>query len=396
MPVIQQNNLKNTIWDYAFIVWFVTDSCFSHSVISMIGQVIFIFYSLKKCFDRGKAKMSIIFLFYSLFSFFCWYNIHKGYALSNSTASFMLKVVLRNFLTLFFLYQYLSQLNTDKIRKLLLVSFVIASIGLLIENFHASGSIIIRGSKGGVNGNEQAVNNAIILGWLLYEWNSQKKPPYWLIGILFGFIILAGTRKAIISVVLIGVLGFFLKKPNMILENSAKISFGVLVIFFIMFNVPFVYEIIGHRFETLFSIFENSSTSEIDSSTETRSHFIDIGLDYIFLNPWNGYGIDCFREIPGSYNTYSHNNYIELLFGVGIPGMLSFYLMYVYSLFLGIKNYFLKRSDSVILGLSILVTCLFSDYAMVSYFYREMFLRMLLCYFLVVETFSKNDEHNIV
>ncbi|MBP5526036.1 MAG: O-antigen ligase family protein [Paludibacteraceae bacterium] len=380
------------MWDYTFIVWFVTDSCFSHSVPSMIGQVLFILYSIKKCFDLRYLKTSKIFLFYLLFCFFCWFNIHSGHALSVSTAEFMLNVVLRNFLTLFFLFQYLSRLNTIKVKKLLLVSFVIASIVLLIENYHITGSIIIRGGKSGINGNEQAVNNAIILGWILFEWNYRKEKNYILIGILLFFIILAGTRKAILSIVLIGTIGFILENPNKILGNSIKISFGVVFIFFVLFYVPFIYDIIGHRFESLFSIFDDTNTTELDSSAETRQHFIDIGLTYILHNPWNGYGIDCFREIPGSFNTYSHNNYVELLFGVGIPGMISFYLMYLYTLLISIKKYFIDRSKSLILGISILVTCLFADYAMVSYFYREMFLRMLLCYFFVAEIFSKNDK----
>ena len=66
--------------------------------------------------------------------------------------------------------------------------------------------------------------------------------------------------------------------------------------------------------------------------------------------------------------------------------------MYLYTLLISIKKYFIDRSKSLILGISILVTCLFADYAMVSYFYREMFLRMLLCYFFVAEIFSKNDK----
>lgn len=385
------DNFENrTFWDYIFIVWFVTDAAFGHTPISMIGQLLFYSYSLFRCINGHICKSSFMFFLYTLFVFFCWHNIETGNAISENTAKTMLVVVIRNSIFLFFAYQYLLRTDLDKLRKLFFISCVCASAIILVSNYLITGSFVMRDVEDSTNGNSQAVNNAIILGWI-YCTKGNRIPKIRIILMLFLFLfcILAGTRKAIIVLVVIVMLYTMLKNPSLILKNGLKLTLFGGVMIFLLLKVDFIYNIIGNRFEGLLGFINDSN--DVDASTNTRGQYIDLGFTYFLLKPFEGYGIDCFREIPGSYDTYSHNNYIELLFGIGIWGTISYYLMYLVSFFKGIKRYILFKCNTyVVLGISIIIACLFADYGMVSYFDRSTYLKILMCYFMV----SFNDYYS--
>lgn len=383
------NNLeKYCVWDYIFIVWFVTDAAFEHTPISMIGQILFYTYSLFKCINRHLFKSSYLFIIYALFLFFCWYNIYTGNVISENTAQSMWVVIARNFIFLIFLYQYLLRTDLERLKVLFFISCVWASAITLVMNYLTTGSFVMRDVEGSINGNLQAVNNAIILGWLYCTKSLSKISKIRTVFMLFLFLfcILAGTRKAIIILVMIVIFYTMLREPSLILKNGLKLTLICGAIIFLLLKVDLIYNIIGDRFEQLSKYFDNSG--DVDASTETRSRFIELGFSYFLLRPFDGYGIDCFREIQGSYGTYSHNNYVELLFGIGIWGTISYYSMYLIPLFKSVKRYRLSKHNTyVVLGMTIALACLFADYGMVSYFDRSTYLKILICYFMA----SSND-----
>lgn len=385
------NNIeKYNIWDYIFIVWFVTDAAFSHTPISMIGQILFYTYSLLRCVNGHLCKSSFTFLLYALFVFFCWHNIETGNAISESTAKTMLVVVARNFIFLFFAYQYLLKTDLNKLRNLFFISCICASAIILVITYVATGSFVMRDVEGAINGNLQAVNNAIIIGWMYCTRERKIRGiSIILMSFLFLFCVLAGTRKAIIVLAIIVMLYTMIKKPASILKNGLKLAVITGILLFLLLKVDFIYDIIGNRFEGILGFVND--TDDVDASTKTRGLFIELGFTYFLLKPFEGYGIDCFREIPGAYETYSHNNYIELLFGIGIWGTISYYLMYLVSLLKGLKRYLSsKRNNYVVLGIALVLACLFADYGMVSYFDRVTYLKILICYFMLSNDLEEN------
>ncbi|NLE04471.1 MAG: hypothetical protein GX638_06695, partial [Crenarchaeota archaeon] len=82
-----------------------------------------------------------------------------------------------------------------------------------------------------------------------------------------------------------------------------------------------------------------------------------------------GYGLDCFRHIQGSYNTYTHNNFIELLISGGIIGFALYYINYIIAL---TKAYFTgKKGDPILmLMITIMLVILVNEYALVTYYGR--------------------------
>lgn len=369
-------------WDYSFFIWYVTDACFEHTMFSIIGQLIFVFYSFKTCIGQRNFKWSYLFSLYALFIFFCWFNISSGHALNVSTAKNMLNVVTRNMVFIVFFFQYIRQVNFEKFKYLFFDACIVSSIIILIINFIQTGSLQMRDVEDSFNGNLQAVNNAIAIGWLYCQRDVKlRKWEILMCLFLLFFCILAGTRKAIIVLFMIVILYIILSKPYKIVANGLKLVIISGIVLFLLFKVDFIYDIIGNRFEGFLGFINGKN--EIDGSTDTRSRFIELGYAYFLTEPIYGHGIDCFREIRGAYDTYSHNNYIELLFGIGLPGTIIYYLLYIIPFLKGVYKYFNNRNKNVILGVLIIFACLFSDYGMVSYFSRDTYLKILLCYLLV-------------
>ena len=74
--------------------------------------------------------------------------------------------------------------------------------------------------------------------------------------------------------------------------------------------------------------------------------------------------------MPGSFGVYSHNNYVELLFSVGVPGVVAYYSMYLYVLYKAISAYKNTHDKLAIMIVAFVVCCMFADYAMVNYYVR--------------------------
>jgi O-antigen ligase len=127
-----------------------------------------------------------------------------------------------------------------------------------------------------------------------------------------------------------------------------------------------LYLVIGKRVESLVQGLDGGTT---DSSTSTRFDMISTGLQYFIQKPFFGYGLGNYRFISG-YNTYSHNNYTELLVSFGLFGTVLYYSMHLYILGKGIlliakKGY---RQNFAVLSCIMIVITMLMDLGMVSYY----------------------------
>ena len=127
---------------------------------------------------------------------------------------------------------------------------------------------------------------------------------------------------------------------------------------FAVFNVPLLYENVGERLVfTVKTLLGTARPNELEMSILERSGMIRDGARLFLQRPLLGYGLDCFRFASG-LGTYSHNNYVEILFGVGIPGIITYYSMYFFPLVKGIKNWIIQNNTNVILGVTTCIGCL--------------------------------------
>lgn len=373
------NNKKNRIevWDIIFIFWFVTNAVYNHTMIGIIGQTLFIIYSITMMIvGRSKLKWPSILVYYLIFCLIVYINIDNGFSIVPKDSIFMLNVLLRNAIFFFCLYQYIINKNISKIRDIVVFSCFAASILMLILQYQITGSFSMRvESEDGFNGNIQAVTNSIIACWVIIEKCYSVPKRYIVIVILLLFSILAGTRKALIVFIACLSLYYLLSDTSKIILNIVRVLLLLIFALYIVMEVPFVYEIIGHRIESMFSFVNGGET---DASTDSRIYYIELGLYHFSNRPWIGYGINCFKSSPGAYGVYSHCNYVELLFSVGILGFIAFYAMHAKIAYTAIKTYFCSHNIYSTLAISFLVGVFLYDYGMVSYLERINILMLIL------------------
>ena len=114
------------------------------------------------------------------------------------------------------------------------------------------------------------------------------------------------------------------------LKYTAIVIAAVAAVYYLIMNVPAFYAVIGERLEGLFGML-NGDFAHADGSSKIRSQMIQMGMQKWFSSPLWGYGFDSFkyynRSMIGLFY-YSHNNFVELLYDLGIIGFVIYYWFY--------------------------------------------------------------------
>lgn len=186
--------------------------------------------------------------------------------------------------------------------------------------------------------------------------------------ILLFFMVVSGGRKTIIAV--IGALSVFivLRNNRKVIKNIIIALFLIIGIFIAILNIPFLYELIGERFEGLFAFFTGKESSV--SSDNTRGQMFLLALRGWYERPLLGYGIDSFKflnKATTGHFYYTHNNFAELLYDVGIIGFAIFYYMFFY-IYRNLKRIGDSNRKYKVLGFGILIELLLFDIGGVSYY----------------------------
>ncbi|MDU7841130.1 MAG: O-antigen ligase family protein [Veillonella sp.] len=134
-----------------------------------------------------------------------------------------------------------------------------------------------------------------------------------------------------------------------------------------------------------------------DSSTIIRLALVDIGWDLFYQSPITGVGINNPSVytffVYGKDNYYLHNNYIELLAGTGVIGLLAYYSMYLYVAY-NLIRYRDIHSNEYIMVLILFLSQIVMDMGMVSYESKSTYFYMMLFY-LEVQLLRKGRKHEV-
>jgi O-antigen ligase len=196
-----------------------------------------------------------------------------------------------------------------------------------------------------------------------------SKLTYLLLVLLFTYEIffLSGSRKGMIAVFLFGFMYFlkvlfkvkFLQKIAMVAVGAAAMT----GLFFVMQKSVF-FERLNRAYEMLLG------NNVVEGSLNERSHMISDGLLLWQQKPIFGWGTDQFRYLSG-YQTYSHNNFVELLGNNGLVGLVLYYSMILILLFAGLRLLVSGNDNQKHYGwlnLTVLFILIFWDFALVSYY----------------------------
>jgi len=180
------------------------------------------------------------------------------------------------------------------------------------------------------------------------------------------------SKKALIALIL-GAIGVYL--VNKLNKKNALKSIRVIltvsaigIVIFYSISTISAFSGIYERMQSLFNSF--SGEGNVDASTEQRNEMIAVGWEWFLKYPLGGVGIGCPHILNAQYvghDTYLHNNFVELLCGVGIIGFIIFYSRYLY-LFYNLLKYRHADREMANICLVLLIISLILDWGMVSYY----------------------------
>lgn len=151
------------------------------------------------------------------------------------------------------------------------------------------------------------------------------------------FIVLTGARKslllAVAGIVVYPLIFAASNKKNLIrlLVRLILVAAALGILMFLLIRIPFLYEMVGKRFEGYFQGLAGGEFTE--SSAISRSILKETALGLVRQKPIFGWGLDTFRTFPGSFGTWSHVNYLEIWVSGGIFAVAIYYAFYAYAIY---------------------------------------------------------------
>ena len=140
----------------------------------------------------------------------------------------------------------------------------------------------------------------------------------------FIFAMSSGSRKALL-IVCIGVLFLTYKRYGIHKVYKVVAIVLVLSVLFIAIIQLSVFETINYRMEQLGKNLAGEGGG--DGSSAIRMNMIKDGWSIFKERMLTGYGISNY-SVATRYRTYAHNNFIEILVGLGLIGFVLYYLIY--------------------------------------------------------------------
>lgn len=179
-----------------------------------------------------------------------------------------------------------------------------------------------------------------------------------------GFMLLTGSKQALLYIVISYIM--FIKYSNK--KNIAKyiIPFVLAIVAVIaVFNIPVLYNLVGHRIEIMLVSFGFNIVGVASSrSTDVRMGMISTALSLFTRNLIFGGGWGYFTVFSG-FNVYSHTTYTEILVTYGLFGFFVYYSTFYISMLNFLRIKFRSPMEQLILVL--LVSILAADIARITF-----------------------------
>lgn len=336
----------------------------------------------KNLYISGFSKWYLLFVAYCVLSLF-WTN-----SIENSFN--VLKTSILFWVTTFFLSMYIiTKEDIIAIIKCIFWACLVTAIYIYIKmGFTFISNVRIGFDNLGKGWNANSVGLIAAVGaasayFLLPYIKLPKILLLFCIGVFTVLSIFTGSRKAILLLIFVlsayTVLSHY--KNKKITVSFLFLALGILIV--LLFTNETLYRIMGSRIENMVKGFFGEGTDE--GSFNERQNMIISGLRYFSEKPLFGHGINGFMNLYGdefgNYG-YAHNNFVELLVGIGLIGFTIYYSIYIYLLYnLSIKT--IREKDNISAFLfSVIVSYLIMQYAFVSYndFLNNFFLLVGIAY----------------
>lgn len=382
---------------YIFISSLANDMVLPSSIGSLT-LYLFLGYSVLYILLNKKLKINRIIKWMLVFIAFCvftmLYSPEKGFL---SDSEFYLLIV--NFILILFLSQY--DININDIKKISWAN--VLSAGVLIFILFARGNLtgFSTSNRFGQDlfGNSNILANLLMKSALYAIWllvYSENKIIHkmvltlCLVASYYGMFLSGGRKFIIIPAIFLYILLIFKRDSHgrkHLVKYTGVVIAIVIAVYYLIMNVPAFYAVIGERMESLFS-FIRTGHSISGKSAEIRATMIEIGFNKWMDSPIWGYGFDSFKyynRLMTGHFYYSHNNYIELLYNLGIIGFAIYYWFYwklFYVAWKG-KNSYTPEIRAFVIG--IVFSMLVFEYGAVNYTVTSTQIMLFFAYTLLKE-----------
>lgn len=382
---------------YIFISSLANDMVLPSSIGSLT-LYLFLGYSVLYILLNKKLKINRIIKWMLVFIAFCvftmLYSPEKGFL---SDSEFYLLIV--NFILILFLSQY--DININDIKKISWAN--VLSAGVLIFILFARGNLtgFSTSNRFGQDlfGNSNILANLLMKSALYAIWllvYSENKIIHkmvltlCLVASYYGMFLSGGRKFIIIPAIFLYILLIFKRDSHgrkHLVKYTGVVIAIVIAVYYLIMNVPAFYAVIGERMESLFS-FIRTGHSISGKSAEIRATMIEIGFNKWMDSPIWGYGFDSFKyynRLMTGHFYYSHNNYIELLYDLGIIGFAIYYWFYwklFYVAWKG-KNSYTPEIRAFVIG--IVFSMLVFEYGAVNYTVTSTQIMLFFAYTLLKE-----------
>lgn len=383
---VTSKNLMN----FGFLLWISTEYVFLHTIYSQLALLFFFGTVVLHIVYNHIFPLSKIYLLYLLFLITCCLNIWLGYSINPYESNKLIGTLWLNFIFLIFSYYYFYYQELSQIVDIMKVAALLISFVTWGVNYSITREFFFRGS-GGTNGNGMAVLNAFVISFLIITGKTVQTKNLVCIACLFLFCVISGTRKSFIILFVMLSVFYCFRYPKKLPKYFLMGAFGLGIALFLLLKIPFLYNSIGVRIEALILFAQGG---EGDSSLVSRASYISLGMSHFKESPIWGNGINCFKTIPGAYGTYSHNNYVELLFSVGLVGTFSYYLLYLCTMIKGMTNYIKTKACGSVISIAVIISCLITDYAQVGYYDRSSLVFITLAMAMIGRTLGNIENIN--
>lgn len=376
---------------FLYIVTLFTVS--SNSDLYMLNRISFFIMSLvfflkiiRKNFILGRG-------FKYTFPFYCMVVLSNLWAFDIDTS--LHRTIGISFYYLGGLVVYLSLINKLVSVKTVKISAFISLLTLTISasyEYYITG--LIRAS--GVTENANTFGLNIIFLGLILIYLIEKKGAFNIFiksltfMMILNAIVLSGSRKIIIATVLI--IAYYYFKNYFTSLSKLKIAANAMLLFlmiiFIIINSHYLVGILNNVYG-----FERLIMRD-DNSFSDRENMIATAINLFKERPILGYGIDNFRVIS-SFNTYSHNNFTELLVSLGVLGFIMYYFIYLNLIKLSLYVYQkIKKSEVFIFTVFYVTLILIQEIALVTINSPRNWIILFLLFW-INEKFLKEGRINI-
>ena len=291
----------------------------------------FIILSGMSVMVKSKIRLSNHTMWYAVFTILCVCSCIYSVRVSVSYA-----MVIEQAKLLLFSIMFMSIVDNEKKIRAAMWSVVVGAIGLFIYLL-ATNQLDTEGRLGqDLTGNSNIfavlfMISAFCTVYFIYFSEEKWQKIFSVIAFLLQMYALAlsgGRKYFLLPIILLGILRLYSTDRHGRKPIVRNVLIGVSVItvsLWAMFEVQFIYDIIGYRMEGLLNAF--TGRGEVDASTQVRQDMITKGLQLWMESPFIGHGIDTFKVLSG-FGCYSHNNYVELLCCLGVLGPVVYYWFY--------------------------------------------------------------------